>query len=296
MINILDLQFLGASEAIAVFLIETDSGPILIETGPYSTFPALEAGLARHGYTPADIKHVFITHIHFDHAGAAWAFAQHGATIYLHPFGEKHMNNPEKLVNSARRIYLDQMDVMWGEMKPIPQAQLRVVAHGETIYLDGINLKAWHTPGHAVHHLVWQIGDKIFTGDVAGVKIGTGLVVPPCPPPDINVEDWLQSIRLLSSLKPAELYLTHFGLVKADIPNHLLDLERHLLDWANWIKPYYEDQTPAETIIPIFEHYVQQQLVDGGATPVDLEKYAAANPAHMSVAGLLRYWAKKTEQ
>jgi len=296
MIKILDLQFLGASEAIAAFLVETDSGPVLIETGPYSTFPVLEAGLAKYGYTPADIKHVFITHIHFDHAGAAWAFAEHGATIYLHPFGERHMNNPEKLVNSARRIYLDQMDVLWGEMKPIPQAQLRVVGHGETIYLEDLQVKAWHTPGHAVHHLVWQIGDNVFTGDVAGVKNGKGIVVPPCPPPDINVEDWLQSIRLLSSLKPSQLFLTHFGAVTEDIPHHLLDLEKRLLDWANWIKPHFDAQTPAESIVPIFEEYVQQQLIEGGANNDDLVKYAAANPAHMSVAGLLRYWGKKNEQ
>lgn len=296
MINILDLNFLGTPEAIAAFLIESDSGPILIETGPYSTFPILEAGLARLGYKPSDIKHVFITHIHFDHAGAAWAFAEHGAIIYLHPFGARHMNNPEKLVNSARRIYLDQMDILWGTMKPIPQAQLRVVAHGESIYLDGITLKAWHTPGHAVHHLVWQVGDKIFTGDVAGVKMGGSIVVPPCPPPDINVEDWLQSIRLLSSLKPSELYLTHFGLVKEDVIHHLLDLERRLLDWSNWIKPYVDNQTPVESIVPIFEHYVQQQLIEGGASTADLAKYAAANPAYMSVAGLMRYWAKNPEQ
>jgi glyoxylase-like metal-dependent hydrolase (beta-lactamase superfamily II) len=188
------------------------------------------------------------------------------------------------------------MDMLWGEMNPIPQEQLRVVAHGETIYLEDLQVKAWHTPGHAVHHLVWQIGDNVFTGDVAGVKIGKGIVVPPCPPPDINVEDWLQSIRLLSSLKPSQLFLTHFGAVSEDIPHHLLDLEKRLLDWANWIKPHFDAQTPAETIVPIFEEYVQQQLVEGGANSDDLEKYAAANPAHMSVAGLLRYWAKKNEQ
>ena len=107
MIKVLDLNFLGHSDTIASFLVESSEGPILFETGPHSALPTLEKRLNEHGYQIKDIRHVFISHIHLDHAGAAWAFAKNGSTIYMHPEGERHMVNPEKLYNSAKRIYQD---------------------------------------------------------------------------------------------------------------------------------------------------------------------------------------------
>ncbi|MEO1256706.1 MAG: MBL fold metallo-hydrolase, partial [Bacteroidota bacterium] len=148
-------------------------------------------------------------------------------------------------------------------------------------------------PGHAVHHIAWKIGDEIIAGDVAGVKIGDALVVPPCPPPDIHVEDWQASIAILKAEQPKSLYLTHFGKVIA-IENHLDELEQRLLAWAAWMKPHFEKDTPQPEIIPLFEAYVQQELHTAGITaPADLERYEKANPSWMSVAGLMRYWKKK---
>ena len=97
----------------------------------------------------------------------------------------------------------------------------------------------WHTPGHAVHHIAWQIGDKLISGDVAGVRINLGFIVHPCPPTDINIEDWINSIKLIRKLNLSEIYLTHFGKI-TDIEYHLNRLENILLDWANWIKPHFE--------------------------------------------------------
>ena len=119
---------------------------MLIETGPHSTFATLEANLSERGYRIADVKHVFITHIHLDHAGAAWAFAEQGATIYLHPFGYKHMKDPSRLIDSASRIYGDQMDRLWGQLKPIDEYRLQVVEHEEIITIGDCEIKAWHTP------------------------------------------------------------------------------------------------------------------------------------------------------
>ena len=126
MIHVLDLHF-KVESAIASFLVETSEGPILIETGPHSTFEFLKKGLEKHGYQPSDVKHVFLTHIHFDHAGAAWAFAETGAKVYVHPFGYKHLLDPSKLYNSAKRIYGDEMETLWGDMKSIPEDQLFAV-------------------------------------------------------------------------------------------------------------------------------------------------------------------------
>ena len=295
MIHTLDLHFQGHEHTIAAFLVETYDGPILFETGPYSTYPYLEKGLSKFGYTLYDIEHVFLSHIHLDHAGASWALAANGANIYVHPFGAPHLAAPERLMESARRIYKDQMDVLWGAMNPIEADKLIEVAHQETFQIGGLTVKAWHTPGHAVHHIAWQIKDVLLTGDVAGVKIKNGIVVPPCPPPDINLEDWTDSIQLIRDvIRPSSLYLTHYGQVTA-VNAHLDELEWILRDWANWIKPHWEAGTDPATVTPLFQAYTHQQLVNAGISTTDLDRYEAANPSWMSVAGLMRYWRKKAQ-
>lgn len=293
MYKTLDLLFKGYNEAIASFLIESIDGPILIETGPYSTFESLTSELATHGYKPEDVKHVLLSHIHFDHAGAAWAFAKNGANIYLHPFGAQHMHDPSKLVASATMIYGDQMDSLWGKMEGIPLEKLKITEHNEIIKIGEHEFKSLHTPGHAKHHIAWKLEDTIFTGDVAGCKIGSGPVVPPCPPPDINLEDWNASIDLILSEKPEELVLTHFGSCK-NPKSHMSELKEILNDWAYWIKTKWEEgQTPDETT-PQFMEYTTQQLLDQGVSKEGVSKYEAANPAWMSVAGLMRYWKKRS--
>jgi glyoxylase-like metal-dependent hydrolase (beta-lactamase superfamily II) len=198
------------------------------------------------------------------------------------------------LMESARRIYKDDMDRLWGEMKEIPMEQLKATEHEAEIQSGDTIIKAWHTPGHAVHHIAWQIGEVLFTGDVAGVRINQQMPVPPCPPPDINIEDWKSSIQLIKDMEVRQLYLTHFGLVE-DIESHLNQLEVYLDDWANWMKPRFENGEDPKEITPIFQEYVRHQLLENGVNPADLDKYEAANPTWMSVAGLMRYWKKRLE-
>lgn len=295
-IHQLDLDFQDLHHAIAAFVVEGPGGVALVETGPYSTYAHLERALAEHGWSAADFRDVFLSHIHFDHAGAAWALAKAGAHVHVHPKGLPHLAAPEKLYNSARMIYGDDMDRLWGAMHPIPEAQLHAPEHGAVVEAAGLRFTAWHTPGHAVHHIAWQVegtgsAPAVFTGDVAGVRIDNGPVMPPCPPPDIHIEDWQASLRLLRELPVNTLYLTHFGPV-ADKHAHLDTLEQHLLEWAEWMRPYAENQTPAEEIVPHFQQFVEQQLRRAGCNADTLARYEAANPAFMSVAGLLRYWKK----
>jgi len=269
-----------------------------VETGPSTTLPRLEQRLGQLGWALSDFKHVLLTHIHFDHAGAAWALAQAGATVYVHPVGKPHLEQPGKLYQSARMIYGDQMDALWGPMEPIPAAQLYAPAHGEVLRIGDLSVTAWYTPGHATHHIAWEVScpdhaPVVFTGDVAGVMpISGGFVAPPCPPPDIHVEDWLSSIQLLRDLPAQVLYLTHFGPVH-DKVSHLAQLEQNLLAWADWMRPYAVQQAPTAQVIPLFQAYVTEQLAEAGISPADLPRYEAANPAFMSVAGLMRYWNKR---
>lgn len=297
-VHTLDLDFQGVARSIAVFVVESEQGLALVECGPASTLPHLEAILSNIGWKMADFQHIFLSHIHFDHAGAAWAFAHQGARIYVHPKGLPHMAQPEKLYNSARMIYGVDMDRLWGEMRPIEEKQLYAPEHGEVIPAIGLQFKAWYTPGHAVHHIAWEVSEPdgaqsvIFTGDVGGVRMGDGPVMPPCPPPDIQVEDWQESIRLIRELPTSRLMLTHYGEV-LDKNAHLDALETRLLAWAEWMRPHAENNAAPELLVPAFQAFVQQELLRAGVVQEDLPRYEAANPAFMSVAGLLRYWKKK---
>ncbi|HSJ68021.1 MAG TPA: MBL fold metallo-hydrolase [Anditalea sp.] len=291
-VHIIDLHFQGAAHTIASFLIETDMGPVLIETGPESTFAQLVKGLATIGYRPEDIKHVFLSHIHFDHAGAAWRFAEKGAKIYVHPKGAKHLASPEKLWQSAKQIYGSDMEKLWGEMQPIDANLICEASDGELFTVGNITLTAWHTPGHASHHIAWQLDQLIFTGDVAGVTINEGPVVPPCPPPDINIEAWKASIQKIKNLHPDLLYLTHYGKV-TDINTHFDQLNYILDDWAIWMKKPYDLKEDQQKVTPEFMAYTRGQLKSHGLADDQIALYEYANPSWMSVAGLFRYWKQK---
>ena len=292
-IHTIDLGFLGKKSGIAAFLVELEQGPILVETGPHSTLPRLEKGINDAGFQLDDIKHVLITHIHLDHAGAAWCFAEKGATIYLHPKGYRHMHDPGKLLASAKMIYKEKMDMLWGSLKPINESQLIIVEHLESVNIGSSTFIAHHTPGHAQHHIAWQMDDVVFTGDVAGVSINNGPVIPPCPPPDINRELWLSSIdHLLTLTDVKQYYLTHFGLIE-NIEKHMAKLRSAIEAYTDFMKPFAEaDKSPAETL-PEFRTFVKSYLMDNGLNQKDADAYEAANPLDMSAAGLLRYWKKK---
>lgn len=184
------------------------------------------------------------------------------------------------------------MDELWGQIKPIAAAQLQMVDDQEIIEVAGLQIIGHHTPGHAKHHIAWQIKEHIFTGDVAGIAIEGGPVIPPCPPPDIHIEHWKESLARLRSIKEAEVfYLAHFGSV-ANLSSHLDELEQSLDNYAQFMLPFYENgKTIAETI-PVFESFALQLLRDQEVNEEIIAAYKTANPADMSVAGLMRYWKK----
>lgn len=293
-IQILDLNFLGGSSSIASFLIPSADGLILVESGPETTYENLKKALAKTGYNINEVKHVLLTHIHFDHAGAAWKFAQNGAMIYVHPVGLPHLENPGKLWNSAKMIYKDDMDRLWGAMEPIDSKLLTAVDDGDLLKIGEHEFRVHYTPGHAIHHNAYQLGDIIFTGDVAGVRIQNGPVVPPCPPPDIHIPDWKKSIQKLRELNPKSLYLTHYGEV-SDVKNHLNALEKMLEDWSKWIKPFYDSGADPLQVTPKFMEYTKNQLLENGVAEDDVIRYEYANPSWMSVSGLFRYWKLKEQ-
>ncbi|WP_116105631.1 MBL fold metallo-hydrolase [Lewinella sp. IMCC34191] len=295
MINTIDLNFLDKSKSIAAFCISDDDGYTLVECGPYSTHEDLLDGLSELNISPKEVHTLLLTHIHFDHAGAAWWWARQGTQVYVHPRGLRHMIDPERLYGSAKQLYGDRMEELWGKMEGIDPTRIEEVSDRQELSIGGRKWVAHHTPGHASHHIAWQLGNTVFTGDVGGCRIGGGPVVPPCPPPDIDAEAWRNSIDRIRSLGAKEFYLTHYGRV-TDTDAHLKELQARLDCYVAWMEPYYRDGSSAETIEPLFKQYVTDELTSLGVDEADLESYMAANPPYMSVSGLLRYLRKRDER
>lgn len=289
-IHILDLNFFKPN-SIASFLIETNVGPVLIETGPDTTYKSLEDGLRSLGYKPEDLKAVFVSHIHLDHAGAAWHFAELGKTVYVHPNGAKHMVDPSKLLASAKQIYKDDMDRLWGRLKPIAQEYVHPTEDKEIISIGGVKIQAFSTLGHASHHNVYLVDGALFTGDIGGIRIKNGPIFAPTPPPDINVEAWQDSIKKIKAIKPETFYLTHFGMYK-DVIEHLEMLEDMLLRWTSWIGEKLKQGKSDEVIVKEFEQYFKGLIQKASSDQQLFDCYELADPAYMNAPGLIRYWRK----
>jgi Zn-dependent hydrolases, including glyoxylases len=291
----LDLHFQDRPQTIAAYLIPHEDGAALVETGPGSTFPMLQAQLADHGLTPADISEVLLTHIHLDHAGAAGHLAQHGATIYAHHVGVPHLSDPETLLESAKRIYGDDMDRLWGDMHPVPEAQLVALNDEDTVSLGDRAALALDTPGHASHHMSYVIDDVCFTGDVGGVRLpGEEYVELPLAPPEIRLGHWRESLARLRVATDrhdlTRLVPTHFG-VYDDVSTHLDRLE-DVIDaadeWvANTLPELAEDDEALREAVTEWMHTL---AAANGVDDDTWERYELANPSWMAALGLKRYW------
>ena len=291
-VHTIDLEFQGVLKVIAAFLIPHRDGLVLVESGPQTCWEALKRGLAKHGYAPCDVTDVLLTHVHFDHAGAAWSLAKSGANVHVHPKGHKHLVDPSRLWNSAARIYRDEgMKMLWGAMEPIDESKLHVAEEGQVLAIGGLNFIAHHSPGHAKHHIAWQCESALFTGDVGGVCINGGPMEPPCPPPDIDAIAWHASIKKLSNLTEINrLFLTHFGEQRGDIATHWRTLGQRLDDWITFIEA--NEKLELSELTDLFSAYVKiERKKYEGAEGC----YAFANPAEMSVTGIKRWLHKKRE-
>jgi len=292
MIHVLDTLQLGRPGIIAATALETDQGIALFDTGPESTFDNIAAELARIGARSEEVRHVFLSHIHFDHAGAAWRFAELGATVYVHPRGARHLIDPAKLVESATRIFGDDMQQLWGRISPVPKDRIQVLEDRDVVRVGGIEIRAIATPGHASHHHVYHWDDTVFGGDIAGVRLGSGPPIPPFVPPELHVESWHESLEKIQALQPARLYLPHFGLVAGSVSTHLEAVDARVRDWAAWFRDRLCRGEDEAQLIPAFAAHEASELRAGGATADGVADYEAADPSYMAVTAAARYWSK----
>jgi glyoxylase-like metal-dependent hydrolase (beta-lactamase superfamily II) len=277
-VELIDLEHLGRERVIGSYLLDG----LIVDPGPSSCLPRLLAALEER----PPPKALLLTHIHLDHAGASGSLVQRWPEleVYVHERGAPHLADPARLLESARRLYGEDMDRLWGEMVPVPESQLRILRGGERL-LDGA-FEVAYTPGHASHHVSYLHEGTAFVGDVGGVRITDHtLTIPPTPPPDIDLEAWHRSIELVAGWRPERLAITHFG-VHEDVDAQLDGLGHRLDAWAEIARS--EDEQG-------FIAGIQAEIeADAGSELV--ATYAQAAAPDQLYAGLTRYWRKRAER
>jgi glyoxylase-like metal-dependent hydrolase (beta-lactamase superfamily II) len=267
---------------VGCYVLDTEDGPALFDCGPTPTIPHLKAGLAERGLDLADVRHLLLSHIHLDHAGAAGVLVRQSPWLQVHvsEVGAPHLVDPSKLDASARRLYGDAFDELWGELAPIPSENIHVV--GERV----LGLDCFPTPGHAWHHVSYlDASGTLYAGDAAGVRLeGATFVMPPCPPPELDLEAWESTIVEIERRAPARLALIHFGAVD-DVQEHLFALRETLGRWGGRVEDGMDEET-----------FIAAARFDVGATDPELvDEYQRAGPYWHHFRGIERYWRKKRE-
>jgi len=290
----LDLNFQNCKNAIASYLIPYQDGIILIESGPGSTQLQLQKNLNNHGYDLQEITHVLLTHIHLDHAGAAGWLAGHGAHIFVHELGAPHLLDPSRLIASATRIYQDKMNILWGDILPVPKGQLTSLTDGDEISIGSYIFRSLDTPGHANHHLVYLLDDICFSGDVGGVRIsnlGARHLRVPMPPPEFHPPKWRKSIERLKNEKISKIAPTHFGIYD-DVDWHLDAVLQELDAAEEWMNKTIPLDLPSTELREEFGQWERNRSITLGVNEITLDSFEKANPSGMSADGIKRYWEK----
>lgn len=214
--QMIDLGFRDTEGLVASYVLPLEDGVALVETGPTPCRPRLLEGLRRLGREPEEVRQVFVTHIHLDHAGGLGACADRlpNATLYVHEKGAAHLIDPTRLIASARRAWGEAADPLWGTIAPVPAPRLVSLRGGESFPVRGGELRVVATPGHASHHL--SLFDTrrraLLTGDSLGVKLpGDPWPRPAIPPPGLDLELLFRSVDAMAELDPVEILYSHFG-------------------------------------------------------------------------------------
>jgi glyoxylase-like metal-dependent hydrolase (beta-lactamase superfamily II) len=280
--ELIDLLHLDRPWVIGSYLL-VGPEPAIVDCGPTTCVETLEAGLAAHGLSLRDLRHLILTHIHLDHAGAAGTLVRRhpGLRVHVSAVGAPHLVDPERLERSARRLYGDEFDLLWGELAPTPEENIDVI--GERV----LDLEAWPTPGHASHHVSFLAPDgSCYSGDATGVRIQPAtFIAPVAPPPDIDVEAWERTIASIEERRPERLCLPHFGVVE-EPATHLLRLRARLEAWAERVR----DGATEEEFVAAAEEELAVAADVGVA-----DAYRQAAPFWQSHAGLKRYWEKRRQ-
>jgi len=281
--RVIDVMHLGRPHVIGCW--EVDGA--LVDPGPESSISTVLEAIG-----DEQPRAILLTHIHLDHAAATGALVRRWPRleVYVHERGAPHLIDPSKLLASAERLYGDQMQRLWGEIVPVPAANVKVLTGGET----ALGVRVAYTPGHASHHVCYLHEDSgtAFVGDVAACRIPPSrLIMPPTPPPDIDVETWEESLDTVASWAPQRLALTHFGAVEDDVPGYLDTVRSRLREEATLVKAM--EREPYETDL---QRRIREQLIEEGLGKETIDELLQAVPTAYQWPGLDRYWNKLAER
>jgi glyoxylase-like metal-dependent hydrolase (beta-lactamase superfamily II) len=277
----IDLKHLDVERVIGVYVLETPHGPALFDCGPATCYEELRSRVDL-----SEIRHLLLSHIHLDHAGAAGHIVRDNPQIevHVHAVGAPHLVDPTRLVESARRLYGEILDDAYGAPLAVPSQNVIVAEQ------DSAGLKAFATPGHASHHASYMGEDgTLYAGDATGVRIMPGrFVVPHAPPPDIDLDAWNRTFDQILLHQPARLALIHFGVVEGteEVAEHVERARATLQSWAERVR----DGMTHEEFAAAAEADIAESEGAGAA------QYANAAPLPQSFLGLERYWRKRLER
>ena len=264
-----------------VYLLETDDGPALFDSGPATGYERLRAQVE-----VGELRHLLLSHIHLDHAGAAGLLVRDNPKIQVHvsEIGLPHVVDPERLIASARRIYGDTLDTLFGEPTPVPSENVHVAGHRE------LGLVSFPTPGHASHHVCYLDEEgTLYAGDACGVRLlPARQVLPHAPPPDVDLEAWEQTFDDILHHQPERIALAHFGVVDEleEVAEHVERAGDYLRVWSGRVERGMDE----EEFVAAARH--DYELSEG---EYDAVRVPLAAPFEQSHQGLARYWRKKRE-
>jgi glyoxylase-like metal-dependent hydrolase (beta-lactamase superfamily II) len=293
----IDLNWSGHHQSIAAALLRSENYVAVIDPGPASTLSTLREQLAALGLSVADLNAILLTHIHLDHAGATGTLVRENPRlkIYVHSRGAAHMIDSSRLLQSASRLYGDDMERLFGEFLPVPAANLHRLDGGEIIALGLRQLHVLYTPGHASHHVTYfdPVDGVAFVGDTAGISInGHSFILPATPPPDISLEHWEDSLDAIANLHPRRLFLTHFSF--SDNPAaHIASYRDRLHRWRDLSASILSRNLDEADSM----HRFAQEIAAEAAqflSPDEISHYLFNGALHLSWLGLARYHRKRT--
>jgi glyoxylase-like metal-dependent hydrolase (beta-lactamase superfamily II) len=276
--RVIDTMHLGRPHVIGCW----EVGEALVDPGPESSVSTLLEALGEE--RP---RGLLLTHIHLDHAAATGALVRRwpDLEVYVHERGAPHLIDPSKLLASAERLYGDAMERLWGEIVPVPEANVHALSGGEQV----LGMRVAYTPGHASHHVCYlhEETGTAFVGDVAAVRLpGVDMIVPPTPPPDIDIEAWEESIGIVENWRPERLALTHFAAIDDPAP-HLAQVRERLREEAQLARDLPEDA---------YEQRHRDLVAERAESTDAAEELIQCVPPQYQWRGLDRYWRKREER
>jgi glyoxylase-like metal-dependent hydrolase (beta-lactamase superfamily II) len=294
-LRLVDDLHLGRPHVIGTYVLLGDE-PALVDPGPASTIASLEAGLSAHGLAFGDVRALLLTHIHLDHAGATGTLVARypHLRVYVHQRGAPHLVAPERLIQSATRLYGDDMGRLWGEFRAVPEQSITALGGGESVRLGDRTLRVFDAPGHAAHHVLYveEASGAAFIGDNGGIHLpGMPVIRPATPPPEIDLAAWQRTLDLLRSLDPRLLLITHFGPI-FNPAEHIEDYRTRLLRWAEVVRAGLDGGADEAAQIAQLRAYLDAEA-GPAVSEADKETYQQAAPVELCWHGLARYWRKR---